>query len=90
MLWFGAIVLLLQLFAAVGHDHEVESQAQDCVACSLHAQSQAAPPSNPSAPAAAWVLVQLVAAPVIVERLAPHASYLLPQPHAPPVLLDLA
>lgn len=90
MLWFGALVLLMQLFAAVGHDHEVESKAQDCVACSVQAQSQAAPPSNPPVPKTAWILVQTVSAAVIVERLAPQASYLLPQPHAPPVLPEVA
>ena len=90
MLWFGALVLLLQLFAAAGHDHEVESKAQGCVACSVQAQSQAAPPSHPPAPSTSWVLVQAISAPVIVERLAPHASYLLPQPHAPPALLEVA
>lgn len=90
MLWFGALVLMLQLFAAVGHDHEVESNAPDCVACSVQAQSLAAPPSKLPAPATAWALVQHLSSCAIVERLASHASYLLPQPHAPPALPDVA
>jgi len=85
LLWVGAIVLLLQLFAAVGHDHESEPTFQDCVACSVQAQSHAAPPTLPAAPAAgAWVLAQVLAPAAISARPPRFAGYLLPQPHAPP------
>jgi len=85
LLWIGALVLLLQLLAAVGHDHERESTAQDCVACSVQAQSHAAPPAPQAAPAAvAWLLALLVSPPAIAAHAARPANYLLPQPHAPP------
>lgn len=85
LLWLGAIVLLLQLFAAVGHDHELESQVQDCVACSMQAQSHAAPPAPASAPGAfSMVLAQIVSPVAIAASPSRLAAYLLPQPHAPP------
>lgn len=85
LLWIGAIVLLLQLFAAAGHDHERESQVQECVACAVQAQSHAPPPAMQAAPAAvAPVLARQVAPVAIAVHPSRPASYLLPQPHAPP------
>jgi hypothetical protein len=88
--WLAAIVLFLQLFAAVGHDHENQSRTQECVACAVQAQAHGAPPAPDLAPFAFRpVLLQAVA---VLEADRPtviHASRLLPQPHAPPSsLLD--
>jgi hypothetical protein len=88
LLWCAALVLLCQLFGAVGHDHDTEARAQDCVACSVHAQSLAAPPGpQPGAPTFAPFLVRVLPPPAVVARPATRASYLLPQPHAPPALV---
>lgn len=85
LLWVGAIVLLLQLFAALGHDHDIASKAQDCVACSVQAQSHAAPPAPQAAPATrAWVLAHIVTPGAIPAAPARPTIHLLPQPHAPP------
>jgi len=85
LLWCAALVLLCQLFGAVGHDHDNEARAQDCVACSVHAQALATPPApQPGVPALAPLLLQAIAAPPVVLHPATRASYLLPQPHAPP------
>jgi hypothetical protein len=88
--WLAAIVLLLQLFAAVGHDHENQSRAQECVACAVQAQAHGAPPAPDLAPFVFRpVLLQLVAAMQVDGPTVVHASRLLPQPHAPPSsLLD--
>lgn len=87
LLWCGLVILLLQLFAAVGHAHRGDNDVDtpDCVACSLQAQAQAAPPGTPAPPAAAtWSLVQVTAAPEARTPLPVHVRDLLPQPHAPP------
>lgn len=85
LLWVGAIVLLLQLFAAAGHDHELESSLQDCVACTVQAQSQAAPPAPRAEPVASGRALAYIVQPI--ARAVPAAGVglrLLPQPHAPP------
>lgn len=86
LLWCAALVLLCQLFGAAGHDHENEARAQDCVACSVHAQAPAAPPA-PSLGAPAFVpfFLHALAPPTVAARPVSRAGYLLPQPHAPPV-----
>ena len=93
MLWCGLVVLLLQLFAAFGHVHRDDSDndvdTPDCVACSLQAQSHAAPPGAQPAPAAvAWSLAFSASAPRTLALLPVHISELLPQPHAPPAALS--
>ena len=85
LLWLVAMVLLLQLVAAVGHDHDGESRAQECVACALQAQSPATPPAPRAVPGAfAPVLAQVLAAPGVVVRTPRPLAWLLPQPQAPP------
>lgn len=91
MLWCGALVLLLQLFALTGHDHDNEPKAQDCVACSVQAQSHAAPPEPRSKPVlVAWMPVRTLPAWESVATLSVDAGHLRPQPHAPPVSRSLA
>lgn len=83
MLWCGALVLLL--FALAGHDHDNEVKAQDCVACSVQAQSLAAPPVPGAAPVRPPLLLAWAAPPYpAIAALPGHTHYLLPQPHAPP------
>jgi len=83
--WLAAIALFLQLFAAVGHDHENQSRAQECVACAVQAQAHAAPPALGLAPFAYQpILLQLVTTTKAGSPFVIHASRLLPQPHAPP------
>jgi hypothetical protein len=89
LLWCAALVLLCQLFGAVGHDHKKEKEneawAQDCVACSVHAQAPAAPPApSPGAPAFVPFFLHALAPPTVAARPVSRAGYLLPQPHAPP------
>lgn len=89
--WLAAVVLFLQLFAAVGHDHENQSRAQECVACAVQAQAHAAPPAPGLAPSAFQpILLQLVTIAKAGGPFVIHASRLLPQPHAPPSPLLLA
>ena len=85
LLWCAALVLLCQLFGAVGHDHDNEARAQECVACSVQAHALATPPApQAGAPAVAPLLLHAIAAPPVALHPATRASYLLPQPHAPP------
>lgn len=91
MLWCGALVLLLQLFALTGHDHDNEPKAQECVACSVQAQSQAAPPAPQPTPAPVeWALLVTLPVREAVAALPADASHLRPQPHAPPAFPFLA
>lgn len=86
LLWCAALVLLCQLFGGIGHDHENEARAQDCVACSVHAQAPAAPPApSPGAPAFVPFFLHALAPPTVAARPVSRTGYLLPQPHAPPV-----
>lgn len=85
LLWLGALVLLLQLFSAVGHDHDTEARAQECVACSVLTHTQAAPLAPPtSMPASGARLVGLLPAALVRQTVAAPAGWFLPQPHAPP------
>lgn len=86
LLWVGALVLLLQLFAAVGHDHETEARTQECVACSVLSHAQAAPPAPPaSVPVSPARLAGLLPAALVRQPNAAPAGWLLPQPQAPPL-----
>lgn len=83
--WLAAVVLFLQVFAAVGHDHENQSRTQECVACAVQAQTHAAPPAPGLTPFAYQpILLQLVTTTKAGGPFFIHASRLLPQPHAPP------
>lgn len=87
LLWCAAILLFLQLLAATGHAHGTDAEPQECVACSVHAQAQAAPLtwSGGAQPApAAWRLAGIVTPAGASRRSAGCPRALLPPPHAPP------
>lgn len=87
VVWFAAVVLLLQLLGATQHRHDLAHQVADCAGCMLAAQppSPPPPPVIPEVQATQAVLQYLLLLPAPV-RIDVTASFLIPHAQAPPPL----
>jgi hypothetical protein len=85
VVWFAAIVLLLQLLGATHHRHDLAHQVSDCAGCMLAAQppSPPAPHIIPEIAVTQAVLQYLLVLPLLVLAGACF-SFLIPHAQAPP------
>jgi len=87
VVWFAALVLLLQLLGATQHRHDLAHQASDCAGCMLAAQppSPPPPPVIPEVESSLAVVHYLLVPPALVLA-GRTVDFLIPHAQAPPAV----
>lgn len=87
VVWFAAVVLLLQLLGATQHRHDLAHQVSDCAGCMLAAQPPSPPPPHviPEVQVTQALVQYLLVLPALVPS-GSTAGFLIPHAQAPPAV----